>query len=248
MSPRTSYYSGSKRSVPVPGDFAMGFIPWGAQHFIRCAIRGWDVNRSNGGGLTFSEDEGTKTPRNAAAWRNRLRLPSKACKLTATLKVKAYSAARQAASALHAMAILQVHQAKALKQMHEGSTDPGLMQELRTVTDFALRAAKVTARSLGKAMSTMVFQEPHLWLNLAEMNDVDKSRFLDAPISQAGLFDDTVEGFAQQFMAIQQQTEVIQHILCVIHWPPLPLGTDLSLPVALGALLRPPELFRSTLN
>ncbi len=116
------------------------------------------------------------------------------------------------------------------------------------MTDFALRAAKVTARSLGKAMSTMVFQEPHLWLNLAEMNDVDKSRFLDAPISQAGLFDDTVEGFAQQFMAIQQQTEVIQHILCVIHWPPLPLGTDLSLPVALGALLRPPELFRSTLN
>ncbi len=117
MSPQTSYYSGSKRSVP--GDFAMGFVPWGAQHFIRCAIRGWDVNRSNGGGLTFSEDEGTKTPRNAAAWRNRPRLPSKACKLTATLKVKAYSAARQAASALHAMAILQVHQAKALKGRRE---------------------------------------------------------------------------------------------------------------------------------
>ncbi len=30
------------------------------------------------------------------------------------------------------MAILQVHQSKALKQVHEGSTDPGLMQELRT--------------------------------------------------------------------------------------------------------------------
>ncbi len=42
------------------------------------------------------------------------------------------------------MAILQVHQAKALKQVHEGSTDPGLMQELRTATDFALRAMKVT--------------------------------------------------------------------------------------------------------
>ncbi len=37
------------------------------------------------------------------------------------------------------MAILQVHQAKALKQVHEGSTDPGLIQELRTTTDFALR-------------------------------------------------------------------------------------------------------------
>ncbi len=129
------------------------------------------------------------------------------------LAAKAYSAAGQAASALHAMAILQVHQAKALKQVHEGSTDPGLMQELRTATDFALRATKVTARSLGKAMSTMVVQEHHLWLNLAEMKDVNKARFLNAPISQGGLFGDTVEGFAQQFSAVQQQTEAIQHIL-----------------------------------
>ncbi len=42
-------------------------------------------------------------PRNAATWRNRPRLPSKACKLTAALAAKAYSAAGQAASALHAM-------------------------------------------------------------------------------------------------------------------------------------------------
>ncbi len=62
-------------------------------------------------------------------------------------------------------------------------------------------------------MSTMVVQERHLWLNLAEMKDVDKARFLDAPIFQAGLFGDTVEGFAQQFSAVQQQTEAIQHIL-----------------------------------
>ncbi len=141
-------------------------------------------------------------PRNAATWRNRPRLPSKACKLTAALAAKAYSAADQAASALHPMAILHVHQAKALKQVHEGSTDPGLMQELRTATDLALWATKVTARALGKAMSTMVVQERHLWLNLAEMKDADKARFLDAPISQAGLFGDTVEGFAQQFSAV----------------------------------------------
>ncbi len=164
-------------------------------------------------------------PRNAATWRNRPRLRSKACKLTAALAAKAYSAAGQAASALHAMAILQVHLAKALKQVHESSTDPGLMQELRTATDFALRATKVTARSLGKAMSTMVVQERHLWLNLVEMMDVDKARFLDAPISQAGLFGDTVEGFAQQFSAVQQQTEAIQHTCPgVMHHPPLPRG------------------------
>ncbi len=163
-------------------------------------------------------------PRNAATWRNRPRLPSKA---------KAYSAAGQAASALHAMATLQVHQAKVLKQVHEGSTDPGLTQELRTATDFALRVTKGTARSLGKTMSTMVVQERHLWLNLVEMKDVDKAHFLDAPISQAGLFGDTVEGFAQQFLALQQQTEAIQHT-CPggMHHPPLPPGPGLSLPIA----------------
>ncbi len=85
-------------------------------------------------------------PQNAATWRNCPCLPSKACKLTDALAAKAYSAAGQAASALHAMAILQVHQAKALKQVHEGITDPGLMQELRTETDFALRVKKVTER------------------------------------------------------------------------------------------------------
>ncbi len=59
----------------------------------------------------------------------------------------------------------------------------------------------------------VLVQEHHLWLNLAEMKDVDKARFLDAPISQAGMFGDTVECFAQQFSAVQQQTEAIQHIL-----------------------------------
>ncbi len=61
--------------------------------------------------------QGERAARNAATWRNRPRLPSKACKLTAALAAKVYSAARQAASALHTMAILQVHQAKALKQI-----------------------------------------------------------------------------------------------------------------------------------
>ncbi len=52
---------------------------------------------------------------NATIWKNCPRLPSKASKLTAALAAKAYSAAGQATSALHAMAILRVHQAKALK-------------------------------------------------------------------------------------------------------------------------------------
>ncbi len=86
------------------------------------------------------------------------------------------------------MALLQVHQTKALKQLHEGDADPGVLQELRTATDLALRATKVTARALGQTMSTLVVQERHLWLTLADMRESDKHRFLDSPISQAGLF------------------------------------------------------------
>ncbi len=97
-------------------------------------------------------------PQGAAAWRGNPRLPSRACKFSSALTAKAYGAAGQAASALHAMALLQVHQAKALKQLHEGDADPGVMQELRTATDLALRATKVTARALGQTMSTLVVQ------------------------------------------------------------------------------------------
>ncbi len=140
-------------------------------------------------------------PQGAAAWRGNPRLPSRACKFSSALTAKAYGAAGQAASALHAMALLQVHQAKALKQLHEGDADPGVLQELRTATDLALRATKVTARALGQTMSTLVVQERHLWLTLADMKESDKHRFLDSPISQAGLFGEAVEDFAQQFSA-----------------------------------------------
>ncbi len=51
---------------------------------------------------------------------------------------------------------------KVLKQLYEGSSDSGLMQELHTATDLAVRATKVTVRSLGQTMSTLVVQEYHL--------------------------------------------------------------------------------------
>ncbi len=111
------------------------------------------------------------------------------------------------------MALLKVHQAKALKQLHEGGADPGVLQELRTVMDLALRASKVTARALGQTMSTLVVQECHLWLTLADMRESDKHRFLGSPISQAGLFGEAVEDFAQQFSAAQKQMEAFHHIL-----------------------------------
>ncbi len=127
--------------------------------------------------------------------------------------------------------------------------DGGVARGYAGIPQVALRATKVTARSLGKAMSTMVVQERHLWCNLVEMKDVDKARFLEALISQAGLFGDTVEGFAQQFSALQQQTEAIQHTYPgMMHHPPLHPGPGLSLPVTVGALLHPPELLHPRLN
>jgi hypothetical protein len=152
-------------------------------------------------------------PASASSWRGDPRLPSKACKFSSGLTARAYKACGQAASALHAMALLQVHQAQALMDMNEGGSDPELLRELRVATDLALRATKETARSVGQAMSTLVVQERHLWLNLADMRDTDKYRFLDAPLSQVGLFGDAVESFAQQFSAAQKQTEAIRHIL-----------------------------------
>ncbi len=131
-----------------------------------------------GGTLTFPRWRVHLCLQNAATWRNRPRLPSS-------------SPAGQAASALHAMAPSSTP-SQGIK-MHEGSTNPRLKQELRSATDLALRATEVTAQSLGKAMSTLVVQERHLWLSLAERSDIDKARFLDTLVSQAGLFDDTVE-------------------------------------------------------
>ncbi len=98
-------------------------------------------------------------------------------------------------------------------KIHQGSTDSRLMQKLHSATDLALRATEVTVRSFGKVMSTLVVQEHHLWLSLFETSDVDKVRLVDAPVSQAILFGNTVEDCAQQFSAVRKQTEAIQHIL-----------------------------------
>ncbi len=135
------------------------------------------------------------------------------------------------------------------------ATDPELTAMLaRAAVSIGLEVNSTVRRKSrcgpsGKAMSTMVVQERYLWLTLVKMKDVDKAHFLDAPISQPGLFGDTVEGFAQQFSAVQQQTEVIQHTCPdVMHHPPLPPGPGFSLPIAVGALLRPPELLRPRPN
>ncbi|KAI7789533.1 putative NACHT [Triplophysa rosa] len=87
----------------------------------------------------------------------------------------------------------QAARARALRELHEGKTDPALMQELCAATDLALRATKVTTRALGRTMSTLVVHEKLLWPILAQMSNAEKVHFLDVPVSQGGLVGVTVE-------------------------------------------------------
>ncbi|XDV16040.1 hypothetical protein PO909_015922 [Leuciscus waleckii] len=159
------------------------------------------------------EEVTRRPPKGTLGFRGDPKHPSKACRFSSTLVGKAYRAAGLAATSLHAMATLQVYQAQMLRDMHEGRSDPALSDELRAATDLALRATKVTARSLGQVMSTCVVQERHLWLNLSDMREAERTQFLDTPIFQAGLFGGAVEDFAQQFSTAQKQTEALKHVL-----------------------------------
>ncbi len=166
-------------------------------------------------------------PRNAATWRNRPRLPSKACKLTAALAAKAYSAAGQAAAALHAMAILQVHQAKALKQVHEGSTDPGL-------TGLLYERRKSRRGPSGRRC-------PPWWSR--------RHAFSTPPSPREGCSATPSRASPSSSRRYSSRPRW-SSTSCpgVMHHPPLPPGPGLSLPVAVGALLRPPGLLRPRPN
>ncbi len=70
---------------------------------------------------------------------------------------------------------------KALRDMHGGGHDLEVLKELRTAPDPVPRTTKVMARSLGRAMSTLVVQERHLWLCLVDIGTptmFGSSRFL----------------------------------------------------------------------
>ncbi len=111
--------------------------------------------------------------------------PSKPCSTTSTLANRDYSAAGQAGSVLHKMAILQVFQAKLLWSMEESSQNPDAFKELWTATDLALCATKATAQAISKPMANLVVLECHLWLNLSEIRDADRVAFLDSSAEAA---------------------------------------------------------------
>ncbi len=109
--------------------------------------------------------------------------------------------------ALHTMAILQAYQADILKEMDEGTgLTPEAVEELRRATDLALRAAKHTARTVGRSMAGSVAAECHLWLNLTEIREKEKVFLLDAPISQSGLFGEVVSSMVEKFRSTKTQS------------------------------------------
>ncbi|RXN28629.1 guanylate cyclase 2G-like protein [Labeo rohita] len=137
------------------------------------------------------------------------------------------------------MALLWVNQAKTLKDLHKGGHNSEVLRELCTVSDLTLRATKVTAWSLGCVMSTLVVQECHLWLCLADMRETDKMQFLNSHVSQTGLFGDALENFAQQFSAAQKQTEAVTSCMQLLP-PPGRRWQYLCLLVTDGGPLHPP--------
>ncbi len=151
-------------------------------------------------------------PQGAAAWRGNPRLPSRACKFSSALTAKAYGAAGQAASALHAMALLQVHQAKALKQLHEGDADPGVLQELRTATDLALRATKALNRAADELSRQHAL--PGEWRLHPEVLQLIWRRFGDA---QVDLFASPDTSHCQLFFSLSEGTLGTDALAC--SWP-----------------------------
>ncbi len=151
-------------------------------------------------------------PPTAIGWKARASHPSKPCRATSALAGCAYSAAGQAASALHSLAVLQVFQAKMLAS-EEAGLDAASLRDLRSMTDLALRATKATAQAIGRSMSSLVVLECHLWLTLTEMKEADKVPFLDAPVSSNSLSGPAVEGFAERFTEAQKSSHAMRHFL-----------------------------------
>ncbi len=81
----------------------------------------------------------------------------------------------------------------------EAGLDTASLRDLRSATDLALRATKVTAQAIGHTMSSLIVLERHLWLTMMEMKETDKVPFLNAPVSLGSLFGPAVEGFAERF-------------------------------------------------
>ncbi|CAM4569325.1 unnamed protein product [Leuciscus chuanchicus] len=156
-------------------------------------------------------------------------LPSKPCRFTAHQADKAYGAAGEAVSALHAMAILQVMQAKLLKSMDgAASADAGVIRDLRSATDLALVATKRAAQAVGRSMGYLVVLHRHLWLTLSDVKDADRKTLLNAPITSTGLFGDAVDKVTERYSETQKKAKAMSHVIPRRAPPPQPRSRSSS--------------------
>ena len=140
-------------------------------------------------------------------------MPSKACRMTSTLLARIFSAAGQAASALHTMATLQIFQGDLLRRLDEMGPDAICLSDLRSASDLSLRATKSAAQAMGRCMASATVAERHLWLTLSDMADSERTAFLDAPLSSAGLFGSSVNEFVERFAEVQKASQAFKHFL-----------------------------------
>lgn len=113
-------------------------------------------------------------------------------------------AAGQAAATLHSMGVLQAYQADVLKELDE---------ELRRATYLTLRATKHKAWAVGSSMAGLVSVERHLWHTLTDIKEKDKTFLLDTPISNEGLFGNSVTTVVEEFWAAKQQSAAFQQLI-----------------------------------
>ncbi len=59
----------------------------------------------------------------------------------------------------------------------------------------------------------MVMVESHLWLNLTDIKEKDKSFHMDALISKDGLFGDSVTAVVEKFRAAKQQSAGFRQLI-----------------------------------
>ncbi|KAI2666795.1 Transposon Ty3-G Gag-Pol polyprotein [Labeo rohita] len=141
-------------------------------------------------------------------------LPTKPLRTTSVLVGKGYSAAGQAGSCLHTMAVLQAYQADLLKELDESDEiSKDNISELRRAADLSLRATKETARAIGRSMAAMVVVERHLWLTLSDMKEKDRVFLLDAPLAPSGLFGDAVNSVIDRYRKTRKQAAAFQRFL-----------------------------------
>lgn len=116
-------------------------------------------------------------------------LPTKPLHEMSHLNGRAYAAAGQTGTALHAITVLQAYQADLLKNLDQGQgLSPEAVAELRHTTDLALCSTRQTTAVISRSMA----MERHFWVKLADIGNKEINFLLDALVSESEIFGTSV--------------------------------------------------------